>query len=81
MLLTQAVFIGFGLAGAGICSYFTIRALRKGYIRGSRSRGQDYIYRHEQPEFYWTSVVVNVGMTVLCLAFVGLALLSPGSFR
>jgi hypothetical protein len=43
--------------------------------------GHDYIYRHEQPEFYWTSVIVNVGMTVLCLALVGLALLSPGSFR
>jgi hypothetical protein len=81
MVLAQVVFVGFGLAGAGICSHFAIRALRKGYVRGSRSMGHDHIYRHEQPEFYWTSVVVNVGMTVLCLALVGLALLSPGSFR
>lgn len=70
-----------GLAGVGVCGYVVVGALRKGYVRGSRSRGHSYIYRREQRGFYWTSVVVNVAMIALCLTLVGLALLSPGSLR
>ena len=78
---TAHAFLLIGLVGAGVCGYVVVSALRKGYVRGSPSRGEDYIYRREQPWLYWTSVVINLGMGAVCVALVGLALLSADSFR
>jgi hypothetical protein len=74
-------FLLMGSVGAGVCGYVVVSALHKGYVRGSRSRGHNYIYRRERPGLYWTSVVINLGMGAVCLALVGLALLSADSFR